>query len=327
MRQTARTLFTAIAIAGATLAASVVLTGAHASEPAEFDNDSLKTWGEIESLAWPLQVAAADKCSDPSFHTGIELLTSPAQGFFIRNVSRGSPAYGLLKVDDRIVSINGKKAHRNASKAFEAWVGGEREELRASPDVQRWTVQRGDTELAVEVQPVKVCHLDIYYVQGAAPAILRRQNMAMFTPQLHQIAPEPWMIQAQIAHDLGHRLGQHEQQRTRTSRLTGFAGNVLGALGGPDLGGAAGHALNIRRAPAQEVAADRAGIDLAISIGLPEADLIQYWVDVLDQTSNASGLSSWLSAHPAHPTRIDALQERFKLIAKQAQPPEDEPAS
>src|SRR5690606_40368066 len=63
-------------------------------------------------------------------------------------------------------------------------------------------------------------------------------------------------------YDLGHRLAQHEKANTRSRRWLSIAGNVVGALGGPNIGGA-GQALALRKRPEQEVEADRAGIDLA----------------------------------------------------------------
>lgn len=303
--------------------ASIALAAAFAfAAPVQADNEAridveqLRPWGDIESLAWPLQVAAEPECRDPSFRTGFEMLASPAQGMFVRSIAAGSPADGQLQLEDRVIALNGSAFPADGIKAYEQWVTGLREELAASDAVQVWTVERAGERLDVELAPVSVCHLDILYVQGDGPSLLRRENTLIFTPQLHDLAPEPWMVQAQVAHDLGHRLGQHEEKAKRTSRWANIAGNIMGALGGPDVGGAGGHALNIRRRPQEEVAADSAGIDLAVSIGLPEADLIAYWVDVLHQQASAGGVAKWLGAHPAHPSRIEALEERFQGLAQ-----------
>ena len=156
MRKTARSLCTAFAIAAATLAATAAMSGAHANEAVVFDTERLRAWGEIESLAWPLQVAAADQCKDPSYHTGIELLASPGQGFFVRNVSQGSPAHGLLEVEDRVVALDGHRFAQDPMQAYETWIGGMRADLLASDETQRWTVLRNDVEHAVEIEPTKV---------------------------------------------------------------------------------------------------------------------------------------------------------------------------
>lgn len=305
---------TACAVLIGLVIGSTVAGPVRADEVVGFDMQRLQAWSEIESLAWPLKVAAAPGCNDPSWHTGLELLASPAQGMFVRSISRGSPADGQLEVDDRVVALNGRRFHADGVRAYEDWMGGLRENAATSSAPQRWTVSRHGTEHTFELSPVQVCHVEIFYASGNVPSILRRENMVIFTPALQELAPEPWMIQAQIAHDLGHRLGQHEKQTTRTSRWAGVAGNIVGALGGPDMGGAAGHVLNIRRRPQQEIDADRAGIDLALSIGLDEAQLIQYWVDVIELQTSAGGGSGWLGAHPAHPSRITALQERFDAM-------------
>lgn len=302
-----RNVFTTIAFA----AVFAATASAHADDT-RIDIEQLQPWAEIESLAWPLQVAAAPECRDPSYRTGFEVLASPPQGMFVRSIADSAPADGRLQLEDRIVALNGRDFPSDGIQAYEQWVTGLRDETAASDQPQRWTVERNGEQLDVELHPVSVCHLDILYVAGNGPSLLRRENTLVFTPQLHELAPEPWMVQAQVAHDLGHRLGQHEQKAQRTSRWANIAGNVLGALGGPDVGGAGGHALNIRRRPQEEVAADSAGIDLAVSIGLSESDLIQYWVDVLHQQASGGGAARWLGAHPAHPSRIEALEARFQ---------------
>lgn len=295
---------------------------ARATDGPAFDMERLKPWGEIESLAWPLMVAAASQCKDPSYRVGFEVLGTTAQGLFVRSVSADSPASGKLEIGDRVVAVNGHRFKPDGADAYGEWSSSMRDEFAESDEIQRWTMLRDGVEATFDLAPVPVCHVDIFYVGGSSPSFLRREGMLIFTPQLFEIAPEPWMVQAQIAHDLGHRLGQHEQKATRTTRWTSIAGNVIGALGGPNLGGAGGHALNIRRRPQQEVDADRAGIDLAVGLGINERELIQYWVDVIELESSSGTGASWLSAHPAHESRIDALQERFNTLVNASTPAE-----
>lgn len=305
--KTTRLLLTALLAAAA---ATALPAAAQADEGMQsFDPARLAKWAELESLAWPLEVAAADACSNPTWRTGSELLASPDQGLFVRSVAAGSPADGQLQPLDRVVAFNGKKL--DGIKGYEKWVGGLREEAAASAEPQRWTVLRDGAELTVSIQPQQACHVDILYADRPGHSFLRREAMIVFTSQLADIAPEPWMVQAQIAHDLGHRLGKHEQQQGRRARFFNVAGNVMAALGGPNITGA-GEVLNVARRPEQEVEADRAGIDLAIRIGLSEKDLIQYWVEVIEKQAATGAGATWLSGHPAHGSRIEALQARWE---------------
>lgn len=316
MNKLFRTLAVAVLLA-APAAPALAEAQAPAEAPAGFDMERLQPWAEIESLAWPLMVAAAPQCKDPSYRAGFELLGSSEQGLVVRSVATGSPADGALTVGDRVVALDGERFAEDGAEAFAYWTAGMRAEQAESDAVQRWTVLRDGEERTVDLTPVSVCHLDIYYIAGGAPSVLRREGLLMLTPAIWDIAPEPWMVQAQIAHDLGHRLAQHEKANTRSRRWLSIAGNVVGALGGPNIGGA-GQALALRKRPEQEVEADRAGIDLAVSIGLPEAELIQYWVEVIELEAGAGSGASWLAAHPAHHSRIEALEERYRAATAAA---------
>jgi Periplasmic protease len=295
----------------AALAALAAPAAFAADEEAAFDPERLAPWAQIESLAWPLEVAAAPKCASPSWRIGAELLASPAQGLFVRSVADGSPAAGKLQQFDQVVAFNGKRL--SGIDGYEDWVSELRAEAAESNKAQRWTIVRDGAEQTVEVQPQQVCHIDIMYASGTTAAWLRREEVVVFTPALFDIAPEPWMIQAQIAHDLGHRLAQHQKTESRRIRFLGAAGNVVSALGGPGFAGG-GDVLNIARRPEAEVEADRNGIDLATAIGLPEADLIQYWVTVIEKQAATGAASKWLTGHPAHPSRIEALQNRWDAL-------------
>lgn len=311
----ARTLLTtllAVAVASAGYSPAAAAAAAdHA--PIDPKADYIEPWAQIENLAWPLMVAAADQCKEPSWRTGFDLSAIPEEGLIVRGVAPGSPADGKLRQYDRVLAYNGHELQGNSG--FIRWYQSLRNEAAESDRVQRWTVERDGQQMTVEIQPVQVCYVEIQYNPVTTRSFVRREGVLSFNPNLYDLAPEPWMIQAQIAHDLGHRLGQHEAANKRRNNLLGIAGRVTEAVGGFNIAGA-GTALNLRKRPEQEVDADRNGIDLAVRIGLPEADVIQYWVEVIDQQAGAGGGATWLSGHPAHPTRIEALQQRFENIGK-----------
>lgn len=289
-----------------------------AADAVGWDMERVQPWGEIERQAWPVMAAAGPTCADPTWRAGVELLGSPAQGLFVRSVGHGSPADGQLTVGERIVALNGHRFAADGTAAYEEWVRWVSAEAADSEKPQRWTVLRGDAEAVVELVPVKACHVEIAYVAGNAASILSREGVIMFTPALLDLAPEPWMVQAQVAHVLGHRKGQHEAKNSKTTRWASIAGNVIGALGGPNIGGAAGHGLNFRARPKQEVEADRAGIDLLVGLGVNERDLIQYWFTVLEAQAQSGFAGAWLGGHPAHESRLEALEARYASLAEVA---------
>ena len=279
------------------------------------DGPSMARQHELQDLAWPLQVSAADRCNAAEFLTGVEVFATPDRGAYIAHVVAGSPAQGQVNVGDRVGAYNGQRLSSDAPEAFQQWMDAH-EEQRQEDGVQSYVLVGAAGEQTITVQPRKVCRMPIRYIGRELPT-LDNGDTLLLTPSFDALTPEPWMAQAQLAHQIGHRIRNHEQKRSRFKRFAGIASSVTEKVGGfgiGSLGGIVG--ANALFGKQHELDADKVALELTTQIGLDPQKVVTYWTDIIQADAGKSKAAQFLSKHPTHPERVDALNAQLAEIAQ-----------
>lgn len=135
---------------------------------------------------------------------------------------------------------------------------------------------------------------------------------------LLEVARNQDQLAAVIGHEAAHVLARHHNARVSAAYATeaglnllqslasggGESGRIMGLLG---LGAQYGVLMPYGRA--QEREADLLGLDLMAQAGFDPRASVDLWRNMARQ--DGSGLPGFLSTHPSHGDRIEALQERM----------------
>jgi Zn-dependent protease with chaperone function len=137
---------------------------------------------------------------------------------------------------------------------------------------------------------------------------------------LLKVATNQDQLATVIGHEVGHVLAKHGAERVSdayaTELATQGAGVLLGAVSSPATQGlamaalgVAGQGVVLKFSRTQESEADALGLDLMASAGFDPRESVTLWKNMA-AASRASPIE-FMSTHPSHETRIQALEERI----------------
>jgi predicted Zn-dependent protease len=137
---------------------------------------------------------------------------------------------------------------------------------------------------------------------------------------LFKVATNQDQLATVIGHEVGHVLAKHGAERVSDQFATQIAeqgaGVVLGAVTSPTTQGLAMAALGVGAqgvvlgfSRTQESEADALGLDLMASSGFDPRESVALWKNMAAASQGQP--IEFLSTHPSHETRIQALEERI----------------
>ncbi len=133
-------------------------------------------------------------------------------------------------------------------------------------------------------------------------------KIAVYTGLLDKVAPTDDQLAQVLAHEIGHALAGHSQEKMSLSLGTDL---VLSAVSAADprtrqaLSAAALLAVQLPYSRQMESEADRIGIELAARAGYDPRAAVTLWQKM--SREEGGGVPEFLSTHPSDAARIDAL--------------------
>jgi predicted Zn-dependent protease len=139
-------------------------------------------------------------------------------------------------------------------------------------------------------------------------------KIAVYSGIIERLQLSDAELAAVMGHEIAHALREHGRERASRAVNQGIALSVLGAVAGVSDAGvdlaqlALDVATNLPNSRAQEVEADRIGVELAARAGYDPRAAVTLW-QKMGQVAQGSQPPKWLSTHPAREDRLRDLRE------------------
>lgn len=299
---------------------------AHAQASTEFDRHYAR-WAELSEDVWRFQVAGKDLCTGdrawlPGFFTGATAGGVTAAGedmgqvpYTILRVFDGGPAQAAgLMAGDVILAINGNEVQGNNWRGNSRWDAAW-EEVKETEEASEYTVQRGGQRVTVEVQPTEVCDITLLYTASKLPITPKTQGVVFMTPLIDEVVQEPWQELAFLAPEIAVSMNTTRATQGKMQKAAGIFGNVMAAVTGVDLGGAAMVGIGLKKSKASRLEGDRVGLYLLARLGVDVAQVPGFWEQVYNFPRDSGWASTFFGTMPTLEERREVFDRTLAEIA------------
>ncbi len=142
-------------------------------------------------------------------------------------------------------------------------------------------------------------------------------KIAVYTGLLERIQPTDAELAAVLGHEISHALREHAREQVSQQMVANLGLSVLAAVTGSqataDLGSALSDVMfTLPNSRANEVEADRMGVELAARAGYDPRAAITLWQKM--QRAGGGAPPEMLSTHPSSASRIQELQQAAERV-------------